>query len=403
VSEPLFISFARVRRILAAQRRGNLVGEIMFTSNQAPQSRRGGGTPLVFASTIVKSIACLAIAMLPLFGMTTSVAYACACGCSVFDVGGSLLPQENDHGGRVFFEYWYGDQNTNWVGNSKGSATLNQDKEVKTEWYNVGFQYMFNRDWGVMARLPVVNRDLTTTVGPAGDVETFNTRDIGDLEIMGMYTGFFKDMSTGVIFGLKLPTGPYDAFGLDRDTQIGSGSTDLILGGFHRGLLTGDNAWQYFSQIRAQIPFLFRSALDPQSSFDGNPNPGVPQLYKPGYQADGAIGVLYNNWYNVFGLDKITPLAQFIISHRANDTGDAADPYNSGFDRIMISPGIEFTKVLDEANNRVFKLYVDVEIPIYYRTNAADNGGPLNTGITGGTEGQMIAPYLIKAVASYNF
>jgi len=50
--------------------------------------------------------------------------------------------------------------------------------------------------------------------------------------------------------------------------------------------------------------------------------------------------------------------------------------------------------VLDEANNRVLKTYFDVEIPIYYRTNAANNGG---------TEGQLIAPYLVKAIVSYNF
>ena len=60
----------------------------------------------------------------------------------------------------------------------------------------------------------------------------------------------------------------------------------------------------------------------------------------------------------------------------------------------MLSPGIEFTKVLDEANNRVFKPYVDVEFPVYYRANAANNNG---------TEGQLVAPYLIKVVTSYNF
>ena len=58
-----------------------------------------------------------------------------------------------------------------------------------------------------------------------------------------MYTGFSKDLSTGLIFGLKFPSGDYTAPGFDPDDQIGSGSTDLILGGFHKGLLTGDNAW----------------------------------------------------------------------------------------------------------------------------------------------------------------
>ena len=131
---------------------------------------------------------------------------------------------------------------------------------------------------------------------------------------MGMYTGFFKDMSTGIIFGVKLPTGTYTAPGIDRDTQIGSGSTDLLLGAFHRGLLSGDNAWQYFSQIMWRQPFLYKSAADPQGFFDGNP--GVVQTYFPGAQIDGSAGIVYNNLYHVLGLDKITPLAQVIISHR---------------------------------------------------------------------------------------
>jgi hypothetical protein len=105
-------------------------------------------------------------------------------------------------------------------------------------------------------------------------------------------------------------TGVYNAPGLDRDNQIGTGSTDLILGGFHRGMLSGDNAWQYFSQIRYQQPFLYRSAADPQGFFDGNL--GVVQTYKPAYQLDGAAGIVYNNLYNVLGLDKITPLFQLI-------------------------------------------------------------------------------------------
>jgi hypothetical protein len=60
----------------------------------------------------------------------------------------------------------------------------------------------------------------------------------------------------------------------------------------------------------------------------------------------------------------------------------------------MLSPGIEFTKVLDEANNRVMKLYADIEIPIYYRANTANNAG---------TDGQLLAPYMVKVAASYNF
>jgi hypothetical protein len=381
-----FIARLRARRHSAASRRANPIGHTMSTTITFAQShRRTIATVLTFLGTLV-------LAVVPLVGVSTTAALACACGCSVFDVGGLDLPQEQDHGGRVFFEYWSGDQNENYVGSSKAPAALNTDKEINTQWYNVGFSYNFNRDWGVMVRVATTVRALTTdTQSPLG-IQTYRASDIGDIEVMGMYTGFFPDMSTGAIFGIKFPTGPYATPGIDRDTQIGSGSTDLLLGGFHRGLLSGDNAWQYFSQVMWRQPFLYRDAADPQGFFDGNP--GVVQSYHPGLQVDGAVGIDYNNWYNVLGFDKITPLGQVIVSHRDHDNGTGADPFNSGFDRVMLSPGIEFTKVLDEANNRVGKVYFDIEVPVYYRGNAANNAG---------IEGQLVAPYLLRLVASYNF
>jgi hypothetical protein len=327
------------------------------------------------------------IALGSVFAFSSVPALACACGCSVFDVGFGGFPQEDDHGGRVFYEWDHSNQNRNWIGSSRASSDLNVDKNVRTDWHQIGFQYMFNRDWGISAKLPYVDRSFTTTDPDTLMLNTFKSRDIGDLEIMGMYTGFSKDMSTGIMFGLKLPTGMYTALGFDRDTQIGSGSTDLILGAFHRGLITGDNAWQYFAHARLNLPFAYRSAL--------NPDTGNYEVYKPGAQVDGALGVVYNNGYNILGFDKITPILQLIGSHRQRDTGAAADPLNSGFDRLMISPGVEVTKVVDEATKRVVKLYFDVEIPIYYRTNAAINDA--------GSQGQLIAPVMYKLITSYNF
>jgi hypothetical protein len=382
------IDRACARRHSAAPRSASRIGDIMCTvfgkARHCAQAR--------LATAFVSLVLPFVVALVGVVGFGSSAARACACGCSVFDVGGLDTPQEQDHGGRVFFEFWDGYQYQNYVGSSRASSALNTDKVINSQWYNVGFQYMFNRDWGVMVRVPTTYRALTTdTQSPLG-IQTFSATDIGDIEVMGMYTGFFPDMSTGAIFGIKFPTGPYTTPGIDRDTQIGSGSTDLLLGGFHRGLLTGDNAWQYFTQVMWRQPFLYRDAADPQGFFDGNP--GVIQSYHPGMQVDGSAGILYNNGYNLFGFDKITPLAQVIISHRNHDTGTGSDPFNSGFDRVMLSPGIEFTKVLDEANNRVLKTYFDVEIPVYYRANAANNAG---------TEGQLVAPYLIKVVTSYNF
>jgi hypothetical protein len=391
IASPALSPYTRpLARQMAASGRINPIGALMSTFGTPATPRHARGRSLFMLATFVAS---LVLAMLPLLALTTTAARACACGCSVFDVGGGSLPQENDHGGRIFFEYWHSDQNVNWIGSSRGNPNLNQDKKLATDWYNAGFNYMFNRQWGIMVRIPFADRNFTTTVDPTVGLEhTFNSKSVGDIELMGMYTGFFDDMSTGLTFGLKLPTGTYTAFGLDRDSQIGSGSTDLLLGGFHRGLITGDNHWQYFSQVQWRLPFLYSYAFDPDL--------GTQALYKPAYQVDGAVGVLYNNLYNVFGFDKITPLAQVIASHRPHDNGPASDPYNSGFDRLMFSPGVEFTKVVDEANNRVVKFYADVELPFYYRVNSADNGG---LPVVGGTEGQLIAPVLVKAVASYNF
>ena len=381
----------RARRPSAAPRPANPIGDIMFPSTCETQRARRRYKRII--ATLISLLLPSILAVTTLVGAGTTAALACACGCSVFDVGGLATPQEQDHGGRIFFEFWSGDQYQNYVGDTKASGNLNTDKKINTQWYNVGFEYMFNRDWGVMMRLPTTVRALTTDTGVPGlGVQTFDAKSIGDLEVMGMYTGFFNDMSTGIEFGLKFPTGSFTTAGIDRDTQVGSGSTDLMLGGFHRGMLTGDNAWQYFAQVMWRQPFLYKDAPDPQGFFDGNP--GVIQSYHPGMQVDGAAGIVYNNWYNVAGFDKVTPLGQVIVSHRNVDTGTGADPYNSGFDRVMLSPGIEVTKVLDEANNRVLKAYFDVEFPVWYRGNAANNNG---------TEGQLVAPYLIRFVTSYNF
>jgi hypothetical protein len=349
---------------------------------------------LIFAA-LTATLSTAVLSFVSLIGLTTTDANACACGCSVFDVGGLQMPQEQDHGGNLFFEYWSQDQTRNFVGSSKAPAAFNKDKDLNTQWYNIGLTYNFNRDWGFMIRVPAdANRSLTTQTDFLfpGQIQTFPSNSFGELEIMGVYTGFSPDMSTGLIFGLKLPTATFTAPGLDRDNQLGTGSTDLILGAFHRGLLSGDNAWQYFSTFVWRQPFLYQNAIDPQGFFDGNF--GVVQSYHPGMQIDGSIGFVYNNWYNVLGFDKITPLGQVILSHRDSDTGTGADPLNSGFDRVMVSPGVEFTKVLDEANKLVLKTYVDIEIPVYYRASAANNAG---------TDGQLVAPYLLKVITSLNF
>jgi hypothetical protein len=90
--------------------------------------------------------------------------------------------------------------------------------------------------------------------------------------------------------------------------------------------------------------------------------------------------------YNIAGFDKIAPLLQLIVSHRQPERGAGAFPNETGYDRVFISPGIDFTKVINDEDNRTMKIYGDVEIPVYQRTNGNQLVSPASfkviTGLT---------------------
>ena len=148
------IARLRARRHPAAARRANPIGDTMSTTLATRQSAAPSRSRRTLRRRDGLASCYIMLAFVPLVSFTTTAARACACGCSVFDVGGLDLPQEQDHGGRIFLEYWSGDQTQNYVGSSKAPAALNTDKEINTQWINVGFSYNFNRDWGVMVRIP---------------------------------------------------------------------------------------------------------------------------------------------------------------------------------------------------------------------------------------------------------
>src|ERR1043166_9099481 len=172
-------------------------------------------------------------------------ALACACGCAIFDVGTStLLPA--GPGGTLFLEWDYLDQNRNWSGDSSAPKADNDDKNIRTNFTLLGGQYMFNDSWGVMAEVPYTERHFVTA--DSGSPETFNHGALGDVRLMGVYSGFSPDMSTGVIAGVKLPTGDNTFKHFDPDVEIGSGSTDLLLGAYHTGTLDAAGDFQWFAQ-----------------------------------------------------------------------------------------------------------------------------------------------------------
>ena len=323
---------------------------------------------------------------LPLAGFIALLALpararACACGCGIFDVGaGTMIPSDSESGVSLWFRYSYMNQNQNWAHGSKAAASNNDDKGIETSFFTPGGSYMLNHSWSVMAELPIYSRRLTTTDdgtvnGPAGSIYTAHLTDMGDLQISAMFTGFSPDMSTGMSFGLKLPTGNYTgpagSLGgseIDRDTLPGTGSTDIMIGGYHIGGLNSDNSLAYFAQARFQAAFLTRNN------------------YRPGNELDGALGLSYSTPLGAKA--KVTPVAGVLVSYRMHDIGENSDPDNSGYTRLLAAPGIEVR--LDKV-----KLYADVELPFYQHVNAANPAS--------GTSGQLVAPYLFKVQVTYDF
>ena len=81
------------------------------------------------------------------------------------------------------------------------------------------------------------------------------------------------------------------------------------------------------------------------------------------------------------GKVSIVPVAQVIGSYRTSDSGpNAANPVASGYQRILLSPGIEF-------HMHPISVYADVEFPVLQRV----------------TGNQLVAPALFKMVISYHF
>lgn len=299
--------------------------------------------------------ASLAVVLIPQAGR------ACACGCGIFDVGtSSMFP--TSRGGMAFLNYGYQDQNENWSGNSRAPAVLNSDQEIETDFFSLGAQYMLNYAWGFEAEVPYDYRTFRTA-DEAGNVLTRHWSQLGDIRLRGIYTGLSADLSAGITLGLKLPTGSFsfDPAVVDRDTQLGTGSTDILLGGFYRGNLTMKGPLDWFAQAELDLPAL------------------IQDQYRPGLELDTAAGLYYKGFS--LGRFRITPIAQIIFSERTSDSGaQAASPVASGYQRLLLSPGMEF-------DFHPVRVYADAEFPVYQNF----------------TGYQLAAPVLFKVSLSFMF
>jgi hypothetical protein len=313
----------------------------------------------------------LLVAAILLIGLAPSLVWACACGCGVFEVDTeALIPQGT--GGQVWTQYEYMDQYINFHATQPASGSQNNDKYIRTDFMEFGGQYMFNRSWGVMLEVPYWVRQYKGAYeGNNADIHWHMNNSIGDIRLQGMYTGLSEDMSTGLLMGAKFPSGDWTYPNFDRDTQIGSGSTDLIMGAYHLGSLPTklgtlpltlmERPFNYFVQVNYNLPLWGQSH------------------YTPGREVDGAVGAFYD-FGKVGPLKELAPMLTILASDRTRDTGTAADPADSGYTRFIVGPGVE-TKV------GIIRAYADIEVPIFQNMRGY----------------QLTTPWAAKVIFSYSF
>lgn len=298
-------------------------------------------------SATATNLAALMLLSLPISGWACS-----SCGCTLSsdweNQGLSSTP-----GLRVDLRYDYINQNqlrhgsgtasSADVANALTNGTVGET-EVKTRnhYYTLGLDYSPNRDWGINVQIPYIDRDHATL--GAGDTENTNshTRSLGDIKLIGRYQGFFEARDTGVLLGVKLPTGKHDAnFAsgpgvgqqLDRSLQPGSGSTDIILGVYHTRAL-GKN-WDGFAQA------IFQVAVRTKDD------------YRPGNSLNLNAGVRYVDW------GSVVPQLQLNARAVRRDSGLNSDPDNTGGRLVYLSPGVTMTV------SKSAKVYGFIQLPLY--------------------------------------
>jgi hypothetical protein len=213
------------------------------------------------------------------------------------------------------------------VANPWPAAGHEAELYTRNRYITAGIDYSPSANWGANLQVPYIERTHATdgVTGPGTDDGTSGASGLGDLRLTVRYQGFNASHDYGVIAGLKLPTGGYhQTFDggtlagdpLDRGLQLGTGTTDLLIGTFRFGQL--GTQFDYFAQAMAQLPLNSR------------------EDYRPGKSLNLNLGFRY------LGFGEIIPQLQLNAKVSGRDRGANATPDDSGGRTLYVSPGVAF-------------------------------------------------------------
>lgn len=328
-----------------------------------------------------RSMRCLLL--LPLFGLPATSALACAtCGCLLST--DAATGYAADAGWRVNLEYGFINQNqlrsgTRSIAPSEAAAQNNgggnQEVERATihRYTTLNLLYAANVNWNFKLMLPYIDRSHST-YGAAGNPLTLDqlsgvsVSGLGDVKLLASYQGWLPTRNLGLQLGVKLPSGHYggpnaDGSGsvghqpaafssgpmahnrapenlLDTSLQLGTGSTDVIVGAYYYQAVSQD----FDAFINGQFQAAVRQKLD-QSGQD----------YRPGNLATVSFGLRYEA-----GPD-IVPQLQVNLTRRSHDQGALADSPGTAGTAAFLSPGLSVN--LKSFNN--MQVYGFLQVPAY--------------------------------------
>ena len=208
--------------------------------------------------------------------------------------------------------------------------------------------YTLNKNWVLSASLPVVTRSHSHIADPTGAavLEAWHFSKLADSRVLGFYKFDNDDnplVSYGFLGGFKLPTGDFrlrngDGTLAERALQPGTGSTDIVFGGYYTAPgLDQDASWS----MQALIQQPARTS----------------ENYRPGTQYQLNFG------YRQPLTDSLHALIQVNGLVRGRDTGLNAEPGLSGSKTVYLSPGLSYSYSLDS------QVYGFLQLPIYRYVN----------------------------------